>query len=408
MKILQINTTVNSGSTGRIAEDIGKILLDLGHESYIAYGRGGNSSDSKLIKIGKRFDTYFHGFKTAVFDRHGFGSKKATRHLINEIEKIRPDVIGLHNIHGYYLNIELLFNYLKSQHIPVVWTLHDTWSFTGHCTFYDSVGCEKWKTLCQQCPKKSMYPSSYLLDNSRNNFLDKKRIFNQLENLHLVTPSQWLHNAVKLSFLKSHSISVVHNGVDLNIFKPAVHTELEGLYSAFGFLKHKKIILGVANIWDKRKGLDDFIQLHSQLSEDFKIVLIGLSKTQLSNLPEGMLGITRTENVQELAEWYSLADVFVNPTYQDNFPTTNLEALACGTPVITYDTGGSPEAIDLVTGEIIKKGDIQSLKQVIEKWCTNNSVETSKECRIRAKKYFNKEDRYKDYLALYEQVSKRK
>ncbi|MDG1279209.1 MAG: glycosyltransferase [Algoriphagus sp.] len=404
MKILQINTTVNSGSTGRIAEDIGSVLIVNGHESYIAFGRGDNESQSKKIKIGTNKDVNWHGILTLLIDRHGFGSINATKELIKNIDAIKPDVIGLHNIHGYYINIEILFNYIENNNIPVIWTLHDCWSFTGHCTYFDSVGCEKWKTQCEKCPKTKMYPQSIGLDNSFKNFNDKKRIFNQVQNLQIVTPSNWLKNLVSESFL-THPVTCIHNGVDLDHFSPVSddHYLIDRYH-----IKDKNVILGVASIWDKRKGLDDFIQLHSQLSEDFKIVLIGLSKTQLSNLPDGMLGITRTENVQELAEWYSLADVFVNPTYQDNFPTTNLEALACGTPVITYDTGGSPEAIDLETGEIVKKGDIQSLRQVIEKWCTNNSVETSKKCRLRAEKYFNKEDRYKEYLGLYEQVSRQK
>lgn len=404
MKILQINTTVNSGSTGRIAEDLGRVLMDQGHESYIAYGRGIGSSQSKLIKIGNRLDNYLHGFKTALFDRHGFGSKKATRQLINEIDKIKPNVIGLHNIHGYYLNIELLFNYLKDVQIPVVWTLHDAWSFTGHCTFYDSVGCERWKTLCLQCPKKAMYPSTYFLDNSKNNWLDKKRIFNQLGNLHLVTPSNWLFKAVQQSYLNSHSISVVHNGVDLEVFKQAKIGDLDRLKKAYGISVEEKVILGVANIWDKRKGLDDFIQLHSLLNEEFKIVLIGLTKTQISELPKGILGIARTEKIQDLAEWYSLAEIFINPTYQDNFPTTNLEALACGTPVVTYNTGGSPEAIDDEAGVVVEKGDLIALKNAIESMILKGKAHYQSLCRTRAEKYFNKNERYLDYLQLYKSL----
>jgi putative colanic acid biosynthesis glycosyltransferase len=402
MRILQINTTVNSGSTGRIAEDIGRTLMANGHESYIAYGRGNLKSQSQLIKIGNQIDILLHGLKTAIFDRHGFGSKKATLDLIDEINKIKPDVIGLHNIHGYYINIEILFNYIAQKNIPVVWTFHDCWPFTGHCTYFDSVGCTKWKTQCEKCPKTKMYPKSLGLDNSFKNYNDKKRIFNQDKNLQIVTPSHWLKELVAESYL-THPVTCIHNGIDLKQFIPAVNTDhlREKLQ-----LQNKKIVLGVASIWDQRKGLTDFVKLASMLSDEYQILLIGLTQKQVNILPKNMIGIKRTESIEELATYYSMADVFVNPTYQDNFPTTNIEALACGTPVITYNTGGSPEAIDETTGTVVKKGDIQSLKQAIEKWCTNNSVDTSNKCRTRAEILFNKEDRYKEYLAIYEQILK--
>lgn len=404
MKILQINTTVNSGSTGRITEDISRILIENGHESYIAYGRGNPSSKSSLIKIGNKWDVYTHGLKTLVFDRHGFGSKKATQELLLQIEKIKPDAVGLHNIHGYYVNIELLFNYLKEKNIPIIWTLHDAWSFTGHCTFYDSVGCEKWRTQCYDCPKTRKYPSSYFLDQSKRNFLDKKRIFNQVKKLHLVTPSSWLCKEVSQSFLREHSSSVIHNGIDLKVFKPSIIKELDALKFIKGIHSSKKILLGVANLWDKRKGLDDFIQLRGLLGEDFHFVLIGLNTSQIKSLPKGILGIQRTENLEELSFWYSAANIFLNPTYQDNFPTTNIEALSCGTPVITYDTGGSPEAVDHLTGEVVRKGNIEGLKTAIEKLLSKDQKKLKSDCRARAERLFNKNDRYKDYLYLYESL----
>ena len=402
MKIFQINTTVNSGSTGRIAEEIGNVLIANGHESYIAYGRGNQNSKSTKIKIGSSTDVAIHGVITLLTDRHGFGSRKATHNLIKKIDEINPDVIGLHNLHGYYLNIEILFKYIAEKNIPVIWTFHDCWPFTGHCTYFDSVGCEKWKTQCNKCPKTKMYPKSIGLDNSFKNYNDKKRIFNQVQNLHIVTPSHWLKGLVKESYLK-HPVTCIHNGIDLNQFRLATNTDAlrEKLQ-----LQNKKIVLGVASIWDERKGLLDFKKLARLLSDSYKIVLIGLTQKQIDILPNNMLGIKRTESVAELATYYSMANVFVNPTYQDNFPTTNIEALACGTPVITYNTGGSAEAIDEETGEIVQKGEIQLLKQAIEKWCENSSVKISIKCRTRAEKFFNKEDRYSEYLAIYEQSLK--
>jgi len=401
LKILQINTTVNSGSTGKIAEDIGNLLIKQGHESYIAYGRFKRPSDSKLIKIGSKMETYFHWLITALFDKHGFGSKKATLTLINKIEKIKPDIIGLHNIHGYFINVKILFEYLQKSKIPIVWTLHDCWAFTGHCTYFDSVNCEKWKTQCFNCPKTKFYPTSYIIDNSKNNYSIKKILFNLPKSIQLITPSNWLNNLVKQSFL-THPVHTIYNGIDLTVFKPNYSYSF---LSKKHDLNNKLVVLGVASIWDKRKGLEDFIAL-SKIIDNSKnqIILIGLSKDQINNLPKNIIGIERTENVQQLADYYSLADVFVNPTWQDNFPTTNIESLACGTPVITYNTGGSPEAIEESTGIVVNKGDIEGLKNAIDKVINNGKDFYQTNCRKRAELLFNKNDRYMDYLKIYKQL----
>ena len=397
MKILQINTTVNSGSTGRIAEDIGRILMANGHDSYIAFGRGNQESQSKTIKIGSNHDVNWHAVLTLLTDRHGFGSQKATKQLIHEIDTLQPDVIGLHNIHGYYINIELLFNYIAQKNIPVIWTLHDCWPFTGHCTYFDSVGCEKWKTQCEKCPKTKMYPKSIGLDKSFKNYNDKKRIFNQVQNLQIVTPSHWLKDLVNESFLK-HPVVCIHNGIDLNQFIPSNDTS--HLRAKLN-LQNKKIVLGVASIWDQRKGLSDFVQLANMLGDDYQILLIGLTQKQLDVLPKNIFGIRRTESIAELATYYSMANVFVNPTYQDNFPTTNIEALACGTPVVTYNTGGSPEAIDQYTGLVVEKGNLQTLTVAVKEVLSHDKSHYKNACRGRAERLFNKEDRYKDYLKIY-------
>jgi len=337
-------------------------------------------------------------------DRHGFASRKATKQLINKIEELKPDVINLHNIHGYYVNIEILFDYLKKINIPVVWTFHDCWPFTGHCSYFDSVACEKWKTHCQNCPKKSFYPKSLLIDNSFKNFSDKKQIFNQLDNLHIITPSNWLKNLVKQSFLSKFPVSCIHNGIDLSKFNPVEN--VEKLIQKWN-LKDKIIVLGVASIWDRRKGLDDFISLSNKLSDTYQIILIGLTKKQIAQLPKNIIGIERTESIEELAEYYSLAKVFVNPTYQDNFPTTNIEALACGTPVVTYNTGGSPEAIDKETGIVVEKGNVNDLKTAIERVTSAKTEYYDKEkCRKRAEKHFDKNERYQDYLQLFKTLAK--
>lgn len=392
MKILQINTTINSGSTGRIAEDIGNVFMVQGHSSAIAFGRGDRPSRSKKIKIGNKWNTYSHVFQTRLLDNHGFASKAATEKLIEEIEAYKPDVIGLHNLHGYYLHVGVLSEYLKTKAIPVVWTLHDCWPFTGHCTYFDRVDCEKWKTHCRNCPLTSYYPKSWFRDRSYKNFEDKRAAFTGHPNLTIVTPSHWLKNLVKQSFLKEYPVEVIHNGVDLEVFKPQKHSE------------NKKIVLGVASPWTERKGLDDFLKLRKELPDDVKIVLIGLDQSQINSMPKGITGIARTESTEELADWYSRATVFVNPTYIDNFPTTNIEALACGTPVITYHTGGSSEAVDDSTGKSVLKGDQNSLLNAVLTYLKSENAKTKKNCRRRAVKYFNKDERFQDYFDLYEKM----
>ncbi|MGK0379466.1 MAG: glycosyltransferase involved in cell wall biosynthesis [Patiriisocius sp.] len=400
MKVLQINTTSNSGSTGRIAEEIGKTILRNGDDSYIGYSRSGMPSSSLAVPIGNRRDVYLHVLQTRLFDTHGFGSKNATKLFLEEIEELNPDIIHLHNIHGYYLNIEVLFQYLEKERKPVVWTFHDCWPFTGHCTYFDFVNCEKWKTQCEKCPNRKAYPSSWIVDNSKNNFKRKKELFTALDNVHIVTPSKWLHNHVKESFLKSHALETIHNGIDLDSFKPTSNLDINIKYN----IANRKIILGVASIWDKRKGLEDFLALNKLISSDYQIVLVGLNKKQLKEIPETIIGIARTESLEELAELYSVAEVFINPTYVDNFPTTNIESLACGTPVITYNTGGSPEAIDEDTGKVVEKGDVGGLWNGINQLSMYSQEHYSKVCRTRAEKMFNKEDRYMDYLKLYEKL----
>jgi glycosyltransferase involved in cell wall biosynthesis len=403
MKVLQINSLVNSGSTGRIAEDIGKLLISKGHKSYIAYGIGNRQSESELIRIGDRIDILFHVLKTRISDRHGFGSKTATINFINTVESIKPDIISLHNIHGYYLNIEILFNYLNKAKIPVIWTLFDCWAFTGHCSYFDNINCNRWESECYSCPKSHKYPTSCLLDNSRNNYIAKKRLFNLCSNLHIIVHSAWLESHVKKSFLGTLPVHLIPNGIDTDIFKPS-ENNIREKYN----IKNRQIILGCANIWDKRKGYDDFLKLFEKLDSNQVIFLVGLSKKQIQKLPPGIIGISRTENVQELIDLYSSADVFVNPTWLDNFPTTNLEALACGTPVITYDTGGSPEAIDASTGLVVNKGDINGLYQSIISILQKGKTHYLKACRERAEHYFSYKNRFGEYIELYRQLIEEK
>lgn len=394
------------GSTGRIAEEIGELAVSNGWDSYIAFGRykafgkNGNSSKSKIIRIGDNLSSYVHVLYTRILDMHGLASDRATKKFIKKIEKIQPDLIHIHNLHGYYINYKLLFNYLSTKSIPVIWTLHDCWSFTGHCSHFSYINCEKWKTECGSCPKKNAYPASILLDRSRMNFQDKKSAFNSLVNITFIPASYWLGDLLKQSFLSSFPMKVIQNGVDLSVFNIKETDFIKKKYNITG----EFIILGVANIWNETKGLSGFIKLNEILDPSQQIFLVGLSKKQIASLPKNMIGIERTENVSDLADLYSLADVYMNLTLEDTFPTTNIEALACGTPVITYRTGGSIEAVSADTGFIVSQGDITGLKQSIEKIRAVNKKCFQERSRQRAIALFNKNDRFMEYIHLYQEV----
>ncbi|MEZ4358521.1 MAG: glycosyltransferase [Eubacteriales bacterium] len=394
MKVLQINSTCGYGSTGKIAVDLYKTLLDKGHDCVIAYGRY-SAPDVKTIKIGGKLNNYIHVFETRLFDNHGLSSRMATEKLIRQISDYGPDIINLHNVHGYYINYKILFKYLKKIDKPVVWTLHDCWAFTGHCAHFDYVNCDKWEEICHDCPQSKEYPKSLLADRSRKNFEIKKELFTSLKKVTLVTPSNWLAGLVKRSFLNVYPIKVINNGIDLNTFKPT-SSDFRVKYD----LQDKKVVLGVANVWSERKGFDYLIKLSKMLDETFKIIIVGLTPKQKDELPENIIGITRTNSVDELVKIYSAADIFVNPTLEDNFPTTNIEALACGTPVVTFDSGGSAEMIDESCGYKVERGDLEGLGRAIN---NIDKKDLSAACTEMAA-HFNKNDRYVEYLELYKEV----
>lgn len=394
-RVLQINVVANSGSTGRIAEGIGTLAQTNGFESYIAYGRWALPSSSHLVKIGGKADYLWHGIESRIFDNHGLASRRATRNFLKAVDEINPSIIHLHNIHGYYLNYPMLFQYLAEKKIPVVWTLHDCWVFTGHCAYYDFCGCDRWKTQCHNCPQKKTYPTSFLFDRSQKNFADKKYFFTMPENMTIVPVSQWLADQVSGSFLQNYPREVIHNGVDTNVFHPYDQHEMK---AKFGW-SDKKILLGVASTWSPRKGLTDFVKLSSLLPEDYLIVLVGLSAKQQKNLPSNVIGISKTESVTDLAQLYSAADVFINPTWEDNYPTTNLEAIACGTPVVTYQTGGSPESVREPMGFVIHQGDLAQLKTAVEE-----IVKEPERCRQHALEHFQQQECYGEYIKLYKKL----
>ncbi|MBQ8308196.1 MAG: glycosyltransferase [Clostridia bacterium] len=388
MKVLMINSVCGVGSTGRICTDMAQILEKEGHDCKIAYGRAPvpERFQKDAIRIGSDLGVNVHAGLSRIFDSTAFHSKRATKKFIKRIKEYDPDVIHLHNLHGYYIHLGILFDYLRSCGKRIIWTLHDCWAFTGHCAYFDIVGCEKWKTGCYACPQKRGYPSSLLFDRSKKNYAAKKKLFSGIPNLTIVTPSQWLADLVQESFLQQYSVEVIHNGIDLSVFKPT-ESDFRKKYG----LENKTVVLGVANVWVSSKGFDDFIQLSTMLDEKYKIVLVGVTEQQKSNLPENVIGISRTNSVQELAEIYTAADVFVNPTKQDNYPTVNLEAQACGTPVITYRSGGSVESVRKEC--VVEQNNIQRLKELIQsEEYKNTTIERG---------LFNKDDRFNEYIRLY-------
>lgn len=357
MRVLMINVVCGIRSTGRICTDLATELEKQGHEVKIAYGREKvpEQFQKYAVRIGTDLDVEVHGIGARLFDSAGLGSKNVTVKFIQWIKEYDPDVIHLHNIHGYYINIEVLFNYLRICGKKIIWTLHDCWAFTGHCVYFDYVQCDKWLKGCYHCIQKKEYPCSIGLDKSKRNYKMKQQLFTGISNLILVSPSRWLANLVKQSFMKEYIIKVIHNGIDTEVFKPT-----ESDFRKKYHLENKKIILGVASIWDRRKGLNSFVELSKHLSDEYQIILVGLKEEQIKELPNNIMGILGTDSPEELAAIYTLADVFVNPTLEDNYPTTNIEAIACGTPVISYDTGGSGESAEMY-GVSIPKNNLEEL-----------------------------------------------
>lgn len=400
--LIQITVEGNTGSTGTIAEAIGNIAIKNGWNSYIAYGRFPRSSNSKLIRIGTDFDILLHGLKTRIFDNHGLGSINATKKLVKEINKIKPDIIHLHHLHGYYVNINILFRFLEATEIPVVWTFHDCWSITGHCCHFDHIGCEKWKSLCYSCPQYNEYPASLFLDKSEKNYILKKTLFNSLKNLTIVSVSKWLDNVVSESFLNSFSRKVIYNGVDTIKFSPNLDNSF--IINSFPTLQNKKILLGVSGIWNDKKGFNDFMTLSKVLNEDEIIILVGLSKRQIKKLPLNIIGIEKTENNEVLKCFYSIANIFLNLSLEETFGLTTVEALACGTPVIVYNSTASPEIIDDQTGIIVEKRNFQKLREALNEILSNKKSKYSSKCRERALLLFDKNKRFEEYFDLYKSL----
>lgn len=396
MRVLIINEECGTGSTGRICTDIAAALEENGNTVKIAFGRNESIMPEKYakyaIRIGNDADLCIHGIISRIFDATGFGSVRATRELIHWIKKYNPDIIHLHNLHGYYINIELLFNYLKTINIPVIWTLHDVWSFTGHSAYCDAVDCQKWEKGCDHCPQKLVYPKSYI-DRSKRNWERKKEIFCGLSKLMIITPSEWLADLVKKSFLGEYPVRVINNGIDTTVF----HT-MDLQKERYNEFAGEKVILSVATNWSILKGLEDFIKLAQLLDNDYVIVLVGgMTRKQKARLPKNITHIEKTQDVKEMVKLYNIADWYVNLTYCDTYPTVNLEAVACGTPVITYAVGGSAESAKKFGGVLVERGDVNSIASVIE---NVNKLEIN----AAIKKDIDKSTFISKYMNLYKDI----
>ncbi len=393
MKVLIINSVCGYGSTGKIVSDIYNVLKKDGHDVKVAYGfgkaRGVNQDD--LIRINNKFGYYCHNVLTRLTDRTGFYSHIQTKILIKKIKKFEPDVIHLHNLHGFYINIKDLFNYLSKSNIPIIWTLHDCWAMTGHCTHFSYEECNKWMEGCHNCPLKKEYPKSLFFDNSTKNFNQKKALFTSVNNMTIATPSDWLSNIVRSSYLSKFEVLTVRNGLDLDIFKPVKSSFREKNKIS----SDKKIILAVANVWSRRKGFDDLIELSKLINDNMMLVIVGVNQRSSYDSNNKILFIPRTNNVEELVEIYSASDVFVNPSYEETMGMVTVEALACGTPAVVYNKTAVPELIDENTGVVVEAGNIEGLYKAI--------------CKIDKKKYstrkymlkLNKKNVYDTYYELY-------
>ena len=379
--------------------DIQRIAMKRGYETLSIVGRRKPFSDMPCIKVGDFFSFGMHVIITTLFDRQGFGSRFETGRIVSILRKEKPDIVHLHNLHGYYLNLPILFQYLTEEFDgKVFWTFHDCWPMTGHCAYFTAVGCERWQQECGNCPNKKIYPISLFKDNSTNNFIEKRNIFCNLKNLTIIVPSEWMANIVKRSYMGRYPVKVINNGIDVKTFRYTEPTE--EFYRDYHIDKDRKMILGVASVWDKRKGLNDFIHLSDIIPNDYQIVLVGLTGGQIKRLPQNITGITRTENSANMAMLYSKAVVFMNPSLEESFSLVTVEALSCGTPVVVLDTSAVKELVSDGAGIVLSKHEPQDYIDAIEKLVSRGLTRT--DVSKTAQKY-NAEDYGERVLELYEE-----
>lgn len=396
MKVVEINSGFR-GSTGTIMLSIADLVHSYGEEAYTFSETKPGAAPIGHQFFGTKFENLFHRGVSVFSGISGKGSKRGTSQLLKSIDEIKPDILHLHNLHGWYINLPMLFDCIKKNNIRTVWTLHDCWGFTAQCSHFTMEKCEKWKTGCYDCPRYRLYPYTFV-DRTDKMWQLKKDWFTGVKHMTIVTPSKWLCDLVKQSFLSEYNVKVINNGINLDIFKPT-ESDFREKYS----LQDKKIVLGVAAGWNDRKGLDVFIELSKRLDgEKYQIVLVGTDDTVDNKLPKNIISIHRTQEQTELAEIYTASDLFVNPTREDTFPTVNMEAIACGTPVVTFRTGGSPEIIDDTCGSVVDFNDMDAFEKEIRRICEDKSY-SKENCLNRARRY-NMEDKFKEYFELFAEI----
>lgn len=400
MKIISINSS-NFGSTGNIMLGISRVAETKGNVAYIGVASGRSNNKKKIenqIFIGNLIERNLHLLLAKHTGFNGCFSHLGTFQFLKRLDTINPDVLHLHNLHNCYINLPMLFRWIKKRKIKVIWTLHDCWAFTGQCPHFQIANCGKWKTGCHNCLQYREYPQSYV-DRTKTMYRFKKKWFTGVKDLTIVTPSEWLADLVRESFLKDYPVKVIHNGIDLGVFRP-IESDIRKRLG----IEKKIVLLGCASPWSERKGLDVFIELAKRLDKKYRIVLVGLSKEQIAALPQNIIGIERTSSAEELAKYYSMADIFVNPTREDNFPTVNLEALACETPVITFDTGGSPEILNINCGMKTKGNNAEGILACIYE--ISKRLKSIDACRRHAD-LFDKDKLFLEYIKLYFKKSER-
>lgn len=403
-RILQINVTANWGSTGRIAEQINSLARNQGWDTFIAYGRACNTSQSNLLRVGSSIDVYEHYAEHRLFDNDGLASRNATAKLVMCIREISPDVIHLHNIHDHWLNYHILFDYLKNSSIPVVWTQHDCWGFTGGCAHFTSLNCYKWKTCCDDiCSFRQGSLSRMIINHTKKQYELKKRLFAGMDNLYIVTVSKWLEDLVRQSFLKDKKIQTIYNGVDVNTFKPINDGNvLLRKYHIDGL----NYVVGVASTWTKTKGFNDYLKLAAYMPSNYKIVLVGLSKRQCKEAGQfGIIAIPRTDCIEDLVAIYNGASIVLNLSYEETFGLTTVEGFACGTPGVVYNCTASPELIKSKNvGIVVEPGNVEGVSKAIRVLLDSNHEKMSMECRNVAQTFFDKSKLYADYVTLYDKL----
>ncbi|MDD3333962.1 MAG: glycosyltransferase [Eubacteriales bacterium] len=417
MRIAHINV-IGGLSTGRIATELCRAAMKEGHRTLFCFARDYCPEDVPSLRIGDKADTLLHGGLARLSDRSGFFSKRATRKLVRQLKEYKPDLIHLHNLHGYYLHLPTLFDYLRKEDIPTVWTLHDCWAFTGHCAYYTmaqnappidgerrrgkTTGCQRWQSGCGKCPLKHLYPKSLFLDQSARNWREKRELFTGLPHLVLTTPSEWLKGQVKQSFLGKYPIYALPNGIDLTAFVPCVDQRyMENVVRHFRLDRYgdRPIVLSVAGVWEPRKGLEDLIELAELLGEDYCVAAVGLDEYQITSLPPNtVVGLPRAGNLNDLCALYTAAQVYVSTSHEETMGMTLVEALACGTQVLCYNATAMPEVVTPQVGETVPLGDVRAMGEAVCRLCAQ--PKSPEDCRARAMGY-DAPTRFAEYIKLY-------